>query len=41
MKKFIGGGKTVIIPVDISLSCKTYFVLGTLRTFSPLSFGRL
>jgi len=36
MKKLTGGGKTVIVLVDVGLSCKTYFVLGMLHTFSSL-----
>jgi len=41
LEKLIGSGKTVIGPVDVDLSCKTYFVLGMLRIFSSLSFRRL
>jgi len=35
------GGKTAIVYVDVGLSCKTYFILGMLNTFSSLNFGRL
>ena len=34
------GGKTAVVPVDVGLYCKTYFVLGMLHT-SSLSFERL
>jgi len=41
LEKFIGGGKTTIVYVDIGLSCKIYFILGVLHPFSSLSFERL
>jgi len=36
-----GGGKTAIVSVGVGLSCKTNFILGMLRAFSSLIFGRL